>query len=53
MKKKRINITLTDSEKEKAKVLSESMFGRANLSALVSYWINKYSKRNGKDLPPV
>lgn len=46
MKKRHLNITLTDDEKEKAKRISLKLFGKPNMSGLFAYWINKHYIKN-------
>lgn len=44
---KTTTILLSEEDKEKAKELSKKIFGRENLSALISYLINNHdSKEN-------
>jgi len=40
-KTKKVTITLTNSEKEKAKKLSKKRFGRINLSGMIAILINE------------
>ncbi len=44
-KKKPTLVTLTDSEKQKARELSLSIFGRVNISMLFAYLITEKAKQ--------
>jgi len=45
MKTKKVTITLTEEQQEKAKQISKEMFGRENISGLFAYWVS-YHNRN-------
>lgn len=43
-KTKQVSITLTDSDYEKLKNISEDLIGTINISAAIRYLINNYEK---------
>lgn len=42
----KVTITLTKEQKERAKEISEIIFGKENISGLYSYWIKKWKKES-------
>ena len=43
-KTKKVTVTLTERQQEKAKDISKKILGKENISGLFAYWINKTEK---------
>ena len=46
MKTKTITITITPEQKDKARKMSKSLFGKENLSGFIGYLIEKEEREN-------
>jgi hypothetical protein len=41
---KKVTISLTPEQQEKARSLSKDLFGKENISGLIAFWINQHLK---------
>ncbi len=46
MKTKKVTITLTETQQDKARDLSKELFGKENISGYLGYLINKADKES-------
>ena len=47
-KTKKVTISLTEDQQNKAKEISKEVLGKSNISGLFSFWINKYAREQTK-----
>lgn len=45
---KKVTVTMTATEQEKAKEIAEEVLGNDNISGLFRYWIKQYGFEKGK-----
>lgn len=48
-KTKKVTITLSPEQQEKARQMSKDLFGRENISGLIGFLIERWEKRKEKD----
>ena len=49
-KTKKVTISLTPKQQDKARSLSKELFGKENISGLIGFLIERWEKRKEKDL---